>query len=115
MAAAAVNSCQYGSQSGSSAGHANALTANQLARLHVRQIHGNTLAVRPRPLLGSNGTPAAGSHREMSSLLRIVGGLSRFLKVRYLVLFGGAGGGYAASQVRVLLLKVDNHKILLAT
>ncbi|RUS71454.1 hypothetical protein EGW08_020785 [Elysia chlorotica] len=96
--AAGANICQFGSQSGSTAGHSNVLTSGQLARLHVRRIHHNTLAARPKPLLRRNGTPALGSYREMSGLLRIVGGLTRFLKIRYLVLFGGAGGGFAASQ-----------------
>ncbi|GFS27921.1 dynamin-like 120 kDa protein, mitochondrial [Elysia marginata] len=98
VAAATANSCQFGSHSGSSTSHINTLTPGQLARLHVRRIHHNALGIRPRPLLKSSGTLVSGSYREMSGLLRVVGTLTRFLKVRYLVLFGGAGGGYAASQ-----------------
>ncbi|BFZ23759.1 hypothetical protein BsWGS_26798 [Bradybaena similaris] len=79
----------------------NVLTPTQLARLHVRQFHGVGISgrkVRPQLLLEADGTVKGNSYREIGTLLRIVGGLGRFLKVRYLVLFGGAGGGYAASQ-----------------
>ncbi|CAG5127196.1 unnamed protein product, partial [Candidula unifasciata] len=79
----------------------NALTPAQLARLHVRQFHTVGISgrkVRPRFLLEPDGSLKASSYREIGTLIRIVGGLGRFLKVRYLVLFGGAGGGYAASQ-----------------
>ncbi|GFO36428.1 hypothetical protein PoB_006293300 [Plakobranchus ocellatus] len=95
---AASNSSMLGSHNSSVAVHTNVLTPGQLVRLHVRQIHQHKVSIRPRSLLGSNGSLAVGGHREMSSLVRIVGGLTRFLKIRYLVLFGGAGGGYAASQ-----------------
>lgn len=55
--------------------------------------------MKPRPLLEHDGTIKASNYREITTLIRIVGGLGRFLRIRYLVLFGGAGGGYAASQV----------------
>uniref|UniRef100_A0A0B7AE93 Dynamin-like GTPase OPA1, mitochondrial n=1 Tax=Arion vulgaris TaxID=1028688 RepID=A0A0B7AE93_9EUPU len=79
----------------------NVLTPMQLARLHVRQIHSLGVGgrrIKPRLLLEPDGTIKPSSFREITTLVRIVGGLGRFLKIRYLVLFGGASGGYAASQ-----------------
>ncbi|XP_035828627.1 dynamin-like 120 kDa protein, mitochondrial isoform X2 [Aplysia californica] len=86
--------------------HSNQLTSTQLARLHVSQfshsLSGSQSSrlgvVRPRLLLAKDGSIKPQTYREMSTLLRIVTGFGRFLKIRYLVLFGGAGGGYAASQ-----------------
>lgn len=85
--------------------HSNVLTSMQLQRLHVRQFYssshrGNIIYKKNiKSLLNADGAYKYGNYREITNLVRVVGGLGRLLKFRYLVLFGGASGGYAASQV----------------
>uniref|UniRef100_A0A2C9KYF2 Dynamin-like GTPase OPA1, mitochondrial n=1 Tax=Biomphalaria glabrata TaxID=6526 RepID=A0A2C9KYF2_BIOGL len=74
------------------------LSMEQLRRLHIH--HSNRLTIAGtkyvlRPLLRPDGTFNTNNKRQITMLVRVVG---RLLKIRYLVLFGGASGGYAASQ-----------------
>ncbi|XP_059141467.1 dynamin-like 120 kDa protein, mitochondrial isoform X15 [Physella acuta] len=84
--------------------YGNVLTSLQLQRLHVRQFYsfshrGNIVYKKNiKSLLDADGVYRYGTYREITSLVRVIGGLGRLLKLRYLVLFGGAGGGYAATQ-----------------
>ncbi|CAL1530479.1 unnamed protein product [Lymnaea stagnalis] len=83
--------------------HENILSQRQLGRLHVKQFHhlrkqrtNHTFRkAYPRPLLTKDGSLNVTGRREFGGLVRVVGSL---LRIRYLVLFGTAGGGYAASQ-----------------
>ncbi|XP_055863707.1 dynamin-like 120 kDa protein, mitochondrial isoform X13 [Biomphalaria glabrata] len=74
------------------------LSMEQLRQLHIH--HSNRLTIAGtkyvlRPLLRPDGTFNTNNKRQITMLVRVVG---RLLKIRYLVLFGGASGGYAASQ-----------------
>ncbi|KAK0061378.1 dynamin-like 120 kDa protein mitochondrial isoform X1 [Biomphalaria pfeifferi] len=74
------------------------LSMEQLRRLHIHHSNRFTIAGTKyvlRPLLRPDGTFNTNNKRQITMLVRVVG---RLLKIRYLVLFGGASGGYAASQ-----------------
>lgn len=89
--------------------HTNKLSEAQLKRLHVRHYTSTLSGMRsdkrgvPRPLLlNKDGSFKPSSHREISTVLRLLG--RSVLKVRYWLFFGTASGGYAVSQ------KVDEMK-----